>query len=166
MLIGPGFTESFLDCVRCRQIKHCGLDRIVTRCTLTLSVIYEATLTNPYKPLTLDCRDWARAKHRSLKDSGAKVRYLCIEPKHGYGYSNIGTYTLPSNRWPGNKKHPTHSGGNYWTHHFAVIYSDNHVTDFVVDELYPDGMDLASYKSLFDERDMLDFTQRKKLWVR
>lgn len=116
--------------------------------------MFDHSKINPYKPLTLDCKVWATAKYKMLVEAGARrVSYLRIAPKPKAG-SFIGEYRLPVDRWPENRFHPTHTQGNGWAHHFAVVFGDEHT---VVDELHPDGVPLEEYKQLFQERDMLDF---------
>lgn len=106
---------------------------------------------NPYKPLTLDCKDWARAKHAALSDRGLwSVRFLHVRPSSGFG--TVGRYRLPEARWPGGQWAPFEGKGD-WFHHFAVVLDH----DFVVDELYPDGMPLSQYMELFENKDGLTF---------
>lgn len=108
-------------------------------------------LVNPLKPLTMDCEVWARQRHQDLSTK-FKARFLCIEPQLGY----VGPYKLPQEKggtwWPG----PNKSG---WAHHYAVIIIGE---DLVMDELYPDGVPLGVYKTLFKWNDSLQFVIRDK----
>jgi hypothetical protein len=120
--------------------------------------LFDKSKINPYKPLTLDCKVWATAKHKMLVEAGARrVSYLRISPQLRAGRF-IGEYRLPGDRWPENKFHPTHTQGNGWTHHFAVIFGDDNT---VVDELHPDGVPLEEYMQLFEQREVLEFKSMK-----
>lgn len=105
--------------------------------------LHEVNFRNP---LTIDCEVWAKARRDDLS-MHFKARFLFIKSATGH----VGPYKLPAAKggtwWPG----PDISR---WPHYYAVIIPGD---DWVMDELYPDGMPLTTYKKLFAWHESLQF---------
>jgi len=94
---------------------------------------------------TMDCEAWARRRLKSLGPA-AKGQLLEIRPKTGFRV--LGGIRIPPNNelfWPSPP----------WHHHFAAVSGG-----LAMDEIYPAGVPIAQYKSLFEHEDAISFELR------